>query len=321
MMKTMSEPYVVNVSSVQDFQQCRFRWYCKWVLNRVPRHEGPALEAGKLLHLIFEDHFQNDVPLKVAAVNRVRELGVRMQDPALDSHEKQTLAKAITTIDDLMEALSLWRDIYPMEVATLECEQSFEIELPECPGVIFRGRPDRLCIMGGCIWHVQNRGLAASMNFGTYIRLAKRHAHEHLYAEWLSRKYADLGTYGGTLFNLVRKLKYRTYVGKKNETVKTAAEMFWQHPLSIRLASDGHRDVMSDLFNHVDQMQDTIRRARNSKGLWRPAPNDKMNGGFNGSSEDFFFKVLIREIELSDDRYFKDREETYAVADVDAGQD
>jgi hypothetical protein len=38
--------------------------------------------------------------------------------------------------------------------------------------------------------------------------------------------------------------------------------------------------------------------------------NDKLNGGFNGSSEDPFFKLMIGEIELSDDKWFKDREET-----------
>jgi hypothetical protein len=317
----MTEPYVVNVSSVQDFMQCRYRWYCKWVLNRVPRHEGPALEAGKLLHTIFEDHFQHGTPLQAAAETRRNDLIVKATLAALDEHEKQTVQKAVKMIDDLMEALPLWHDIYPMEVPTLEVEAPFEIELPECPGVIFRGRPDRVCIMGGCIWHVQNRGLAASMNFATYTRLAKRHAHEHLYAEWLSRKYETLGLYGGTLFNLVRKLKYRTYVGKKNETVKTAAEMFWQHPMSIRLESQNHIDVMTDLFGHVDEMRLTEMRVRNSKGLWHPSPNDKMNGGFNGSSEDVFFKILIGEISLDDDRWFKNRQDTYEIRDIDALQE
>jgi len=46
-----------------------------------------------------------------------------------------------------------------------------------------------------------------------------------------------------------------------------------------------------------------------------------MNGGYNGTTEDAFFKVLMREISLDDNEYFKDREDTYAVADVDAGQD
>ena len=173
----------------------------------------------------------------------------------------------------------------------------------------------------GHIYHVQNRGLASNMNFAQYIRLARRHYHEHLYAEHLARKYADLGPYGGTLFNLIRKLKFRTNVGKKNEKTKTAGEMFWQFPMSIDLDSQQHRDVMASLFEHVDEMQWLERKAKFSKGLWLPAANEKMNGGYNGTTEDAFFKVLMREISLDDNEYFKDREDTYAVADVDAGQD
>jgi len=316
----VSSPYVVNVSSVQDFYQCRYRWYCKWVLNRVPRHEGPALEAGKLLHNIFEDHFLKDVSLHEAAIGRIVETGFRAA--AADDPERATLVKATMLIEDLREALPLWQDVYPMTIPNLETEEPFEITFPECPGVVFRGRPDRVSLLDdGHIYHVQNRGLASNMNFAQYIRLARRHYHEHLYAEHLARKYADLGPYGGTLFNLIRKLKFRTNVGKKNEKTKTAGEMFWQFPMSIDLDSQQHRDVMASLFEHVDEMQWLERKAKFSKGLWLPAANEKMNGGYNGTTEDAFFKVLMREISLDDNEYFKDREDTYAVADVDAGQD
>lgn len=313
-----SEPYVVNVSSVQDFMQCRYRWLCKWVLNRVPRREGPALTTGKLLHLVFEDHFRDGVTLEQAALRRVSEArSAVINDDTLEQWEKDNLYKAIETVVDLAPALPLWQDRYPCEVPVLEVEEPFEIELPGMPGVVFRGRPDRVALMDGAVWHVQNRGLAASMNFGVYARLAKRHYHEHLYAEHLSRKYADLAPYGGTLFNLVRKLKFRTNVGRRNEKTKTAEEMFWQHPMSVRLGPRGHWDVMQSLFEHVHEMQRV-------EELWElerryPAPNEKMNGGMNGSTEDPYFKVLIGETDLSDDRYFKTREDLYAHADADAG--
>ena len=317
----MSEPYVVNVSSVQDFMQCRYRWYCKWVLNRVPRHEGPALDAGKLLHTIFEENSREGTPLQKAAFTQ--SYMYQCETVNYNEPERTTRTKALKTIHDLYEAWPLWNDIYEMTIPNLEAEEPFEIEFPECPGVIFRGRPDRVCLMEGQIWHVQNRGLAASMNFATYIRLARRHYHEHLYAEHLARKYADLGPYGGTLFNLVRKLKFRTNAGKKNEKVKTGPEMFWQFPMSIDLQSQQHRDVMDSLFGHVAEMQDVQRRTRSCTfgKQWLPAPNDKMNGGFNGSTEDPFFKLIMREITLDDNRYFKNREDTYAAADVDAGTD
>lgn len=307
--------YYVNVSSVQDFEQCRYRWLCKWVLNRVPRIEGPALAAGKLLHLGFERHAREDITLQSAMFAETYAFqALTVQAFGLTDAERAPLQKALETVHDLYEAWPLWEDKYPMDVAVLEAEEPFEIAFPELPGVIFRGRPDRVCIMNGLVWHVQNRGLAANMNFATYARLAKRHKHEHLYAEHLAKKYARDGEYGGTLFNLVRKLKFRTNVGKKNEATKKGTDMFWQHPMSINLRSLQHESVMRDLFYHVEEMQRVEREYRESGRI--PAPNDKMNGGFNGSSEDPYFKLLIGEIELRDDRFFKDREDTYAVADT-----
>lgn len=313
----MVTPYVVNVSSVQDFMQCRYRWACKWVLNRVPRHEGVALDIGRAVHIIFEES-EKGTSLAVAAANHRGFIEHTLASGKLEQWERPNAEKTVKALLDIEEAWPLWHDIYPMDVACLEAEAPFEITFAQLPGVIFRGRPDRVCVMAGSVWHVQNRGLAAAMNFGTYIRLAKRHYHEHLYAEHLSRKYADLGDYGGTLFNLVRKLKFRTNVGKKNEKTRTAAEMFWQHPMSISLDSYNHRTVMQDLFSHVEEMRWVANRMQHEN--WMPAPNDKLNGGFNGSTEDPYFKLMIGEIELSDDTWFKDREDTYA-APTDAEQD
>jgi len=306
------EPYVVNVSSVQDFMQCRYRWVCKWVLNRVPRKDGDALVLGQWLHRIFEDNARYGTPLQIASLSAMNSLRIDMQNMA--SWDRETAEATLKKLEELHEAWPLWRDIYPMDVPVLETEEPFSITFPELPDVVFRGRPDRVCIMGSSIWHVQNRGLAASMNFATYVRLAKRHYHEHLYAEHLARKYERDGDYGGTLFNLVRKLKYRTNVGKKNEETKTASQMFWQHPMSIRLGGPNHRTVMLDLFDHVEEMRRVEARYRDTGHL--PAPNDKLNGGFSGSSEDPYFKLLIGEIELRDDEWFKDREDTYVVADT-----
>ena len=306
------EPYVVNVSSVQDFMQCRYRWVCKWVLNRVPRKDGDALMLGQWIHRIFEDNARYGTPLQIASLSAMNSLRIDMQN--MSPWDYETAEGTLKKLEELHEAWPLWCDLYPMDVPVLEVEEPFTIEFPDMPGVAFRGRPDRVCIMNGLIWHVQNRGLAAQMNFATYARLAKRHYHEHLYAEHLARKYARDGDYGGTLFNLVRKLKFRTNVGKKNEKAKTGSEMFWQHPMSIRLDSLNHRSVMADLFDHVAEMRRVETHYRETGRL--PAPNDKLNGGFSGSSEDPYFKLLIGEIELRDDNWFKDREDTYAVVDT-----
>lgn len=311
-----SEPYVVNVSSVQDFMQCRYRWTCKWVLNRVPRVESDALFTGKVIHRIFEDHALHGVALQSAALSQRMKIEVALKAAEVPMWDIPVWVKTSQFLKDVHDAWPLWRDVYPMDVPCLEAEKPFEITFPEMPGVVFRGRPDRVCVMDGSVWHVQNRGLSAQMNFGTYVRLAKRHMHEHLYAEYIDRQYADLGGCGGTLFNLLRKLKYRTKVTKKNPLgeTRTAAEMFWQHPMSISLGSLNHRAVMADLFEHVDEMRRVEEQVRNGGRL--PAPNDKMNGGFSGNSEDPYFKLMIGEIDLRDDRWFKDREDTYAVADA-----
>lgn len=292
--------------------QCRYRWLCKWVLNRVPRKEGDALMLGKVIHLIFEDNARHDTPLQLAAQRVIDAMKADLHK--LPPWDRETTEATLEKLAELHEAWPLWRDTYPMDVPVLEVEQPFEIGFLDLPGVVFRGRPDRVCVMNGLVWHVQNRGLAAQMNFPQYVRLAKRHYHEHLYAEHLAPKYAQDGEYGGTLMNLVRKLKFRTNKGRKNEKVKTAAEMFSQYPLTLRLDSLLHKSVMQDLFYHVREMQRVEREYRDSGIL--PAPNEKLNGGYSGSSEDPYFKLLIGEIELRDDNWFKDREDTYAVADT-----
>jgi hypothetical protein len=220
--------------------------------------------------------------------------------------------RALTTIIDLREAFPLWEDKFA-DMETLEVEGGFEYQDPEVPWLMWKGRPDRVVKMGTRIWHVQNRGLAAQTNFGTYTRLAKRHYHEHLYGEHLEKKYCTRKNklrYGGTIFNLVRKLKFRTNVGKKNETTKTREEMFWQGPISYEMKSGLHKSVMMSMRQHAEEMREVERRWHEENRV--PAPNEKMNGGFNGSSEDPYFKVLIGEITLDDGTVFTAREDTYA---------
>ena len=293
--------------------QCRFRWWCKWVMNRVPRNESPALAAGKLLHLIFEDAFSG---IPIAEATTARCAAFRATFESLPSAEQIGPIKALTVIEDLAEALPLWHDTFPVD-EVLEVEEPFEFEHN---GLLWKGRPDRVIVANKRVWHTQNRGLAASVNFGTYVRLAKRHYHEHLYMEYLARKYCKPWNkksklnYGGTVFNLVRKLKFRTNVGKKNEATKTAAEMFYQQMVSYEMKSPLHAAVMVHMEQHVMDMQQVVRDWEEHNVV--PAPNEKMNGGFSGNSEDPYFKVLIGEIGLDDDTVFKDREDTYAVQDL-----
>jgi hypothetical protein len=291
----------VNVSQVQDFSRCRFRWWARWIRNRIPRYEGDALTAGKILHQIFEDNARG-IAMEAATDRRLQ-----------DARREGASAKALAVIEDLAGGLPLWEEKFPA-TALLEVEEPFEWRDPEMLNVTWLGRPDKGVYMGGKVWHRQLKGLAAQKNFGTYLRLAKRSYHEHLYAEVLAAKYPQY-PYGGTIFDLVRKLKYLTYAGKKNETRKTAAEMFFQQPVTFDLDSGLHRSVMMAMRLHVRDMRTALMHWEESQEI--PAPCEELNGGFTGNTEDPYFLVLIGEKSLDDDRLFKDRVDLYAEPEAE----
>jgi hypothetical protein len=214
------------------------------------------------------------------------------------------------------EPLSLWKDRYPFDKAVLEIESPFEFIHPREPQIMLRGRPDRVGIYAGRLYHVQNRSLAAGVNFPLYLELSKRSYHEHLYAEAIAKKYPDY-PYGGTFFNLYRKLKYRKKATKAQETkgepgeiVHQISELFWQHPMGIDLESQLHKNVMGSILDHAVAMIDT-EAAYKTHGII-PPPNEKLNGGPYGNTLDPYYRVLTGEIQLSDDTYFKNREDTYS---------
>lgn len=294
--------------------QCRFRWVLKWVENRVPRSESPALAEGKLLHLIFEDHQLGKLTMKESIEYHCAKLKREAKTPS----EQYAADKAVLGIMDRAEALEQWKDQWEWTEPVIEIEQAFEIKHPMDPDYHILGRPDRVGAMGNKrMYHVQHRGLMAQMNFPVYIDLAKRHYHEHVYAVALQQKYPQY-KYEGTLFNLVRKLKYRTNVGKKNEAVKTLDQMFYQQPMSIDLESPLHHHVMASLLAHMQEMRRVEAEYRADGTM--PAPNEKLNGGFSGCSIDPYFRILTGEASLEDDNLFKDREDTYAVADPGDGE-
>lgn len=299
-------PYIVNGSSIMAFQRCRWRWVISWVMNRVPRNESPALAEGKLLHLLYEDVFKGTRTMEEAIKFRCKEW---LETPT-DEHGRIVAAKAVQGIADRAEALVQWKDKYEWDIPVLEVEVPFEIEHPLDPMIHLRGRPDRVGVMQGSLWHVQNRGLAAACNFATYIDLATRHLHEHLYAVALVQKYPQY-PYGGTLFNLTRKVKYRTKVTKANPLgeVKSLDQMMLQYPMVVDLESALHQHVMQTALAHIYEMRRVEAEFLGDGTM--PPPNESMNGGFNGSTIDPFFRVLTGKIDPMDDKYFKRREEMY----------
>jgi hypothetical protein len=309
------DPYVFNISSMQDFMQCRYRWVCKWVVNRVPRREAPALTQGKMLHLVFEDFLTGKFTMNEAFDHHIAQAREAV-GAAYFPWEAESILKAIAGMEELREPMMLWHDKFEWEVPVLEVEQPFEIAHPMNPHYRIKGRPDRVGVMNGQLWHIQNRGLAASTNFAVYIDLAKRHYHEHVYAQALSEKYGM--PYGGTMFNLVRKHKYRTNVGKKNEAVKSFDQMFYQYPMPIVLGGPLNKSVMMSILLHAEGMLETRDRYLEDGSM--PPPNEKLNGGFSGNVIDPYFRVLTGEADLWDNTLFKQREDTYATEENNDAQ-
>ncbi len=293
--------YKVNVSAIQEFMRCRYRWWAKYVMNWVPRAEALPLRFGNLLHDIFEEAARIDIS---QAIEVVKDEWFGKAMDSTDAYERDSRMKAIEALDDLEEALALWKDTCDFENPFIEVENPFEIPHPNDSRIILQGRPDRVALMDGRLWHIQNRGLSPSVNFGVYLELAKRHYHEHLYAEALSYKYPDI-PYGGTVFNLVRKLKYRT----KNGKVKQLSEMFQQYSMVVSLKSELHKNIMNCILEYALSMQREEELYHEEKVI--PLPNEYMNGGMYGNSPDIYFKTLIGEIELGDPRFFKKREDLY----------
>jgi hypothetical protein len=305
----MSEAFLVNISSVQDFMQCRYRWVRKWVDNRVPRDSGRALTFGKLLHLVFEEHLANGMPMEQAIdvhSSAYREAVTALAD---DDPERRTALEAVDDLAAYREPLSMWQDHYPVMPA-FEVEQAFEVPHPLDPSIILRGRPDRVAPMWGKLFHVQNRSLGQGVNFGLYCELAKRHLHEHVYAYALQQKYPSI-PYGGTLMNLLRKLKYRGVPTKKDPEGKVlhgVNELLWQGIVEINPART--TEMLRNVLYWATEMRKTEHDYR-AHGVI-PPPNEKLNGGPFGNSMDPYFRVLEGEIALDDDAYFKNREDMYA---------
>lgn len=312
----MAEPYVVNVSSVQDFMYCRFRWVCKWVENRVPRAEPRAFRFGKLLHKLFEWHLGVGLTMEDAIARASDEWIKEVQ--AADPNSTDW-SDAMEDLEAMQEPLLLWKDQYPFEVPVVEVEEPYTFPFPGDPSIHLRIRPDRVGIRQKRLWHVQHKALAAGKNFPVFIELAQRSYHEHGYAEGLALKYPDI-PYGGTHFDLYRKLKYRRKRTLKQiefmqpGTILNPIEsIFWQHPMTVDLKSPMHKHVMQCLHDHIIEMRKAEWRYR-THGII-PPPNEGANGGYYGNKPDEYFHVLVGDYQLNDNTYFKNREDTYAVPD------
>lgn len=293
----------ISVSSITDFQNDRLRFCYKWLENRVPRSVPQALITGKIVHKAFENAFNNST----GPSEELSKLLVPFKDSILTEREQ----KSYDELAGLVEPLAFWKDQFPI-AQTLEVEEPFEYELPN--GLIFQGRPDRVVEVYGKAMHVQNKTIGAARDIGQYISLARRNMHELLYGDFLSRKYPDL-PYGGTIYNIIRKLKYRSKTVTKAEPLgkilNQPEAMFMQ--TVIGLSEHELKIAKRDLLGLSNEMKGVAEEW--GFGI-TPSSNRSLDGGMFGSYTDPYTLVMMQEASLSDDALFMDREQTYSVEEA-----
>jgi len=285
----------ISVSSILDYQRCPLRWCFKWIDNRVPRYEPQALAVGKAIHLAFERHFTDGTPVGQA----LRDHLSSFSDALLTERER----KAHKELLGLCEPLDFWKDAYPV-TETLEVEQPFEYVLPN--GFIFQGRPDRVVLLHGAVHHMQHKTIAAQRDLSTYVNIARRSMHELLYGDFLARKYPDK-PYGGTIYNVVRKLKYRSEAkGKEDKILHPPEEFFLQTPIAIDPFLQDQ--ALKDLYIWSGKMQDTAHKY----AIKFPIPSSRvLDEDMFSRRPDPYFEVLTGEASLDDETKFMDRRDQY----------
>ena len=299
-MPRTTELKVISVSSIEDYQNDRLRWCYKWIENRVPRKVPTALKVGKLIHKAFEAHFKNpNIPV-YEALERL----LPAPRTFLEPREQEEVDQA----RGLIEPLQFWRDTYPV-TETLEVEEPFEYFLTS--GAKLRGRPDRVVVVYDKVFHMQHKTAGASARIETFVLLATQKMHELLYGRYLAKKYKGL-RYGGSIYNIIRKLKYRsktvTKAEPKGKILHTPSEMLFQQVIPIDPQSQEQAyEEANDLSVLMDR---TMEMYLSDKLVPR---NRQLDGGKYGNSIDPYTLVAIGEISLSDDTFFMDREETYEV--------
>jgi hypothetical protein len=310
----LPEPFVVNISSVYAFKACPLRWYYGWVLNRVPRGGTTPMEFGKLLHLIFESHLGERQWTMDQAIGYWSEKWVQHAEETyggVDSIEYKDALAAVEELDSFAEPLGQWKDKYPVG-ESIAVEKPFELPHPLDPSILVRGRPDREALIWGRLCHIQNRSLDGNINSETYAELMKNNYHELIYAWARSVLYSLQYPQGGTLLNLLKKVKYRDKRKKdpagnpRGKIIRDLSALMsqWMVPMSDRLIERALIDLKWD----ADQMRRIIFDAKNGK---LPSSNRKMDGGFFGNKIDPYFYVITGKRDLMDNTYFKDRENTY----------
>lgn len=285
----------VTVTEIQDYLSCEWRWYAKWVLNRVPRRYSSALILGSAVHNIFKAHFKG-YPLDSAFVTEHVNMNVFLRG-ATDPAWAAAQAGAMKDLLRFRPQIVGFRDKFKID-ETLEVEEEFQIPLGPW---IFRGRPDRVVRMGQKCRHMQHKTVALNKSVETYLYVLQRSLHETMYGDTLAKKYGGL-EYAGSIINLIRK-------GVAKPGITTEGLGF-QALISID-PIDRMRSMMRArlIVERMVQAEETGKQ----HGIDALIDNPLEDAGVFGNSLDGYLPVLQGKTTLDDETLFTNREETYDV--------
>lgn len=298
----MTKRYV-TVSEIQDFLRCRWRWYAKWVLNRVPRKYSSALILGTAVHDVLEAHFNGDL-LPDAFAEVSYNLSTRARS-LTDPSEIVATTVAHKDLQKYRPQIVGWRDRFNVE-ETLEVEEVFEEFVSEKTDIlhrkerwVLRGIPDRVVAVSGKVYHMQHKTAAINQPVDVLMKFFSRSLHETLYGAHLRDKYADR-EYAGSIINIIRKgvLKPGGNVDALN------------FQGAVALTDFDFTRARANLRAIVREMQ----RAEALGDVWAQIDNAQEDAGPNKNYLDGYRDVLAGKASLDDDTLFMNRESRYGSA-------
>lgn len=294
----------LNISQVKDWQHNPVLWFYRYQLKRSPRFAANALAVGSAMHRAFDYSFKGVTMAEAVAM--VTEEVQQDYRRLLQENYPGAAEKLLTGWQEIAELLIHWSDRF--DVQTVASELTLEATLPN--GDILYGRLDRLGVYASQLWHVQNRSLAASTNLPLYLQTSEMDLHENAYA-WLveqNRQLLPEGVrdlpYGGTIYNIVRKLKL---VGKNGKELHKPDECFVQEMVAIQPG------LVEKVLHTVCEVANEIRPFAEGALMKRICPATCARGQF-GNSRCPYYGVCVGLDDIHDDALFMDAVDPYQEA-------
>lgn len=290
-----------NISAAKALQRSEAAWYYQYHLGRVPKRQAPALAAGTFAHQFFE-LLHTGIPNDRALARAQVWLGEHRRGLLVEGFAEQ-VEKLDQESDILLELLPHWQDRF--EFTTLQVEQELEAPLPSGSHILY-GTPDRVALWQDKLWHVQNRTLSSSTPMGPYLKAAQLDLHELGYA-WLINNSSSCMCeewsnypYGGTLFNIVRKLKL---TGAKGKPLHHPEECFIQEflPVNPKLV----RTALEELERLGNRMVKILQEEPEPNFQGRICPAHCTLGKY-GNSLCGYFPVCSGQTTIEDDTLYED---------------